>query len=102
MKKSSVISHYQKIIDQYDYISFDIFDTLILRNVAIPSDIFYLVENKEKQSLSTIPNFHDKRIEAEQLARKKKGFKEITLNDIYDILSNEFAKGIVKDTNYQK
>ena len=94
MKKSSVISHYQKIIDQYDYISFDIFDTLILRNVAIPSDVFYLVENKEKQSLSTIPNFHDKRIEAEQLARKKKGFKEITLNDIYDILSNEFAKEI--------
>ena len=37
-------------IDSVDVVSFDIFDTLILRKVSEPSDVFDLVERKYKPS----------------------------------------------------
>ena len=30
----------KKLIDQYDVVSFDVFDTLLLRNVLKPTDLF--------------------------------------------------------------
>ena len=33
-----------KLIDQYEVISFDIFDTLLMRRVLEPQDVFRLVE----------------------------------------------------------
>ena len=61
------------------YISFDIFDTLLKRNVKNPSDVFDLVQLKlgEKEL-----KFKEKRIEAEQRARQKSS-TEISLDDIY-------------------
>lgn len=39
-------NHLRKMkIDKYKYISFDIFDTLIYRNVAKPTGIFSITEN---------------------------------------------------------
>ena len=34
---------------KYDYVSFDIFDTLILRNVLKPEDVLLVVETKDKK-----------------------------------------------------
>ena len=61
------------------YISFDIFDTLLKRNVKNPSDVFDLVQLKlgEKEL-----KFKEKRIEAEQRALQKSS-TEISLDDIY-------------------
>lgn len=58
-------------------VSFDIFNTLILRPFAKPSDMHWLME----QELND-PGFHDRRIKAECEARKIKK-SEVTLDEIY-------------------
>lgn len=79
------INDYQNLykkINKYKYISFDIFDTLIKRDVPEPTDIFNIVGDR-----AGIVNFKDKRIKAELAARQDKGMPEVNLNDIYDKLS---------------
>lgn len=83
----------KKNIDKFQNISFDIFDTLIERKVNKPSDIFYLagVAVLGKESAET---FRLMRINAELLARKRNSFKEIKLNQIYDILKDKYGQKI--------
>ncbi len=71
-----------KRLARYDVISFDVFDTLIFRAVSTPRDVFRLLEAEWN-----IMNFAKKREEAERKAREKKA--EVTIYDIYRILSNE-------------
>ncbi len=76
-----------KIADSdFDIVSFDIFDTLIIRPFYTPTDLFYLIENKIQKKLSSIDiyPFHDLRIMAEENARKKCFSEEVTLDNIYE------------------
>lgn len=78
----------QAEIRKADVVSFDIFDTLIKRDVKSPIDIFVKVESVYNQnSANRIDNFKQKRIEAENRARKASAYEEITLKDIYDCLN---------------
>lgn len=74
--------------------SFDIFDTLITRNTAIPRGIFMLMEKKmrelDRYDSFLCANFYELRSGAEMLARqhaRSVGKGEITLDDIYKTLS---------------
>jgi len=71
-------------LSEYDVISFDIFDTLILRKVNRPTDLFYQIERETGQ-----PGFHDKRVQAEMDARQRasKVNGEVDIFDIYRELS---------------
>jgi len=71
----------KKKIASYEIISFDIFDTMLLRDVPNPQDIFTVIEQKYK-----IKNFKKRRINAENLARKFSKQNEVTINDIYKYL----------------
>ncbi len=68
----------EQLLENYDYISFDIFDTLIKRNIKNPTDIFDIIERKTK-----IKDFKSKRITAEMKANQKSDLEEITIEDIY-------------------
>lgn len=75
-----------------EYVSFDIFDTLIKRYVLKPTDLFEIVSNKlnEQFDLKCV-DFTCQRISAEHEARKKiynenPLREEITIDDIYDYL----------------
>jgi len=71
-------------IDKYEYISFDIFDTLIKRNVAKPSDVFELVSIEYKKKYNkNIENFREIRISAERRARDLVEGREPNIDDIY-------------------
>ena len=72
------------LINKYKIISFDIFDTLVLRNVEKPTDLFYLVENQMEGNNAF--GFHNKRIQAEKIARQKLSPREVNIDDIYDYL----------------
>ena len=72
------------LIKKYKIISFDIFDTLVLRNVEKPTDLFYLVENQMEGNNAF--GFHNKRIQAEKIARQKLSPREVNIDDIYDYL----------------
>lgn len=70
--------------NKIDVISFDIFDTLVLRSVVEPHDVFDLVEeiyNKREQG--DIHDFRINRVKAEDIARKSTTSEEITLDEIY-------------------
>ncbi len=69
--------------ERFDLISFDIFDTLIVRDVVSPTDIFYMTgldyfKDKEKAS-----EFKMRRVKAEADARRRSANGEVNLKDIY-------------------
>ena len=70
-----------KKIDKYDVISFDIFDTAILRYVVKPQDIFKLIE----QSFN-LKGFTTKRKQIEKDLREENPSTEITIEQIYEKL----------------
>lgn len=73
-------------------VSFDIFDTLIIRPFLNPSDLFSLLNSKMDSLIGTISlrTFAELRVEAERLARKRAKqehrYEEITLEEIYQEL----------------
>lgn len=71
-------------LSQYDMVSFDIFDTLVFRVFDEPADVFrYLGHKLGEESFAKL------RIRAEQEAREKKkdGNVEVTIFEIYEVLS---------------
>lgn len=87
-------------IKNYEYISFDIFDTLVKRNVSTPSEVFEIVEKKYNcQHIdSHIIDFESKRKNAEKQARENSKNEEVTLDEIYKELdgSSEQKKDLKK------
>lgn len=81
-----VQSLYDKV-KMYDYVSFDIFDTLIFRNVVNPTDVFMQIELDED-----LYDFYNVRIGAEAAARKNisKANFEINIHDIYSFIGNKY------------
>lgn len=72
----------KRSIKRYDIISFDIFDTLLLRPFLQPVDLFYYLEEKYKAD-----GFAACRIHTEQALRANlKGTEEITLSEIYELM----------------
>lgn len=75
-------------LKRYDVISFDIFDTLIFRPVALPTDVFYMMG----ESLDLL-DFKNVRVWAEWDARmkcrQKNGHTEVSLQDIWENLEED-------------
>lgn len=79
----------EKVISQYDIVSFDLFDTLVKRNVSCVRDIHAIVAQELKKMTGTcIENYVDKRLNAERRVRKTSSFAEITLNEIIEGLED--------------
>lgn len=84
-----------KKAEKYEIISFDVYDTLIHRKYAKPSDVFRTVEKKlYMQNIEE--HFYEKRCMAEQMARKKVLEEEITLEDIYQYYEADIDKKLLK------
>lgn len=87
--------HLAKDLMVYDVISFDIFDTLILRPFAKPTDLFMVVGNKLK-----IIDFMRIRMEAEKAARDEamvlKGNHEVSIYEIYEKVSRKTGIDVQK------
>ena len=78
----------QKAIDHASVVSFDVFDTLIKRNCANPTDIFTITEKRfNRQNEDKISGFKNARIEAERYARTFEETGEIDFDAIYDNLN---------------
>lgn len=79
------------LINKKEYISFDIFDTLIEREVSDPTEIFYVVGKKVLGNQEAV-HFYNVRISAERDARKTKKNGEVTLQDIYEKVSDSYPQ----------
>ncbi len=73
-------------VEEADILSFDIFDTLILRRVSDPKDVFDFVG----QRLDII-NYREKRIFAEDEARRRNKNREPNLSEICSVLEEVFG-----------
>lgn len=88
---------YSKIMS-FPIVSFDIFDTLLKRNVENPFQIFSLLEEKAvRQYGEDFQNLRQERIQAEKNARTKIN-GEVTLDQIY----NELPLGTVEQRAWLK
>ncbi len=80
--------HLAKSMLAFDVVSFDVFDTLILRPFSEPSDLFILVGEE-----LGIMDFCEIRKKAEEDARRRseflRGSREVTLYDIYEMVEEE-------------
>jgi predicted HAD superfamily hydrolase len=79
---------FRRAIEQHPVISFDIFDTLLVRKSTIlPSDLFYYVARQRGFSHADAMDFHRRRLRAEEAARQRQlrqhGHLEVSLSDIY-------------------
>jgi len=73
-------------------ISFDIFDTIISRDVLFPDDIYYFVGKfaYSKKLISINPSkFRKIRINYDKLLRSKNDREEIDFNEIYELISHK-------------
>lgn len=74
------------------YISFDIFDTLLERPLEHPSTIFQLVAQQVYVEYKLeLNDFEKNRVWAESHARKTSDYEEVTLDEIYLILQDLYS-----------
>ena len=67
-------------------VSFDIFDTLIKRNVPTPKDVFMLLEKQYRIHFSKNVFIYELRSHAEERAVKNIGRREVNLQEIYQAI----------------
>lgn len=79
------LNRIQRKIDSAKVVSFDIFDTLLVRPYVRPADLFLHIEK-----LTGKYDFCSARIEAEITARQKATSDDITLDAIYNELDSEY------------
>lgn len=85
----------KKLIDENNVISFDVFDTLLLRNILKPTDLFLLLNSYTLENCQ-IENFYEERIKAESESRVGHENNETTIENIYEVLSKKINKDLQK------
>lgn len=75
----------KSLIDKSSIISFDVFDTLLKRDVYYPADVFDITERIYNTRHQDVPlhNFRSIRMEAEQKVREKTEREDVMLDWIY-------------------
>lgn len=98
MSKNSVFLTNELInkIENVKYVSFDIFDTLLVRPYVRPTDMFLHMEKA-----FNISGFCQARIDAEKKARRFSNKVEVTLDDIYGYISGEYSSFKKKEEDFE-
>lgn len=89
-KPVSYIAHH---IGDVDAVSFDVFDTLVLRNCTQPTDVFDFVElvYNKRHPHDPIRSFKKQRLEAEIDAAALRENGATNISEIYDMLDSSFG-----------
>lgn len=82
----------KEILSSYEYVSFDMFDTLVKRDCFKPTELFTFLEKRIDEAFQRKSNFAEIRINAEIKARKDSTKEEITFDEIYRYLRYSFSK----------
>lgn len=80
--------NYYNQIEPFEYVSFDLFDTLVFRTFSEYFHVFRYVQFLYNEKYDEkIQQFTKKRENAEKIARKKRNWEEVSLDEIYEELS---------------
>lgn len=80
------LANIKEKIKESEIISFDIFETCVIRTVKYPKQVFDLVLNQSKIKINDFPK---SRVKAEATLRTQAPNEEITLDEIYNAISFE-------------
>lgn len=75
-------------IEEHDVVSFDLFDTLIMRKTLFSTDVFEIVEGRLRQQGIEIKGFAGKRLECEKSLAKKGA---LALTEIYQYMIAQYC-----------
>ena len=81
----TVNKNLEELVYKNDVVSFDIFDTLLKRPYINP---YHLLKHLEKYTGKV--GFYDARLKAERVARKTLNFEDITLEEIYSYIDDQY------------
>ena len=84
-------------LSKVEVVTFDIFDTLLIRKVSIPTDVFRAIECVDP----TREGFMDERILAEKRARHLFG-PEVSIDEIYSVISPKFRDLLDVELNFEQ
>jgi len=88
-----LVEHCRSMIDDHEVVSFDIFDTILLRPFRLPHELFLFIENDIQRIIGDNTfEFHKLRRLSEHLCRQDSCFDEVTLEEIY-LRLNLFLNG---------
>lgn len=65
-EKAADLQQILKAVEEHDIISFDIFDTLLTRNVLLPEDVFSIMGRRLETQGILVRNFREKRLKAQE------------------------------------
>lgn len=91
MKKEKI----KQIIDKKEVVSFDIFDTLLFRNIYKPTDLFRIME-REVYDEYGVEDFANLRISCEADSRNEENKNETTLDEIYALMEERVGRPLEK------
>jgi len=105
LRKREKVNEFINKLMEYDVISFDIFDTLILRSLSDPKDVFAFLATQY-----SLLDFGKNRVAVEQKLRREKqeqfNTREVTIHEIYEELykltSIEPSVGIRNELEMEK
>lgn len=84
----SEIEMLKREVEDYEIVSFDVFDTLLLRSLGEPADLFKAVEVAFRNKFGKAISFYSERMKAEEIARSKTMREEVTYDEIYEELKS--------------
>ncbi|MBQ8677416.1 MAG: hypothetical protein IJ529_02970, partial [Alphaproteobacteria bacterium] len=98
MKEPTLIKQIEDDVRKAEVISFDIFDTLLLRPYAKPQDLFWHIE----KAYSRV-GFCEERRAAERRARlRHRELEDITYDMIYEEIDDKFKDLKQTETDWEK
>ena len=86
------------MITKYEYVSFDLYDTLIFRTVEVPQDVFRIIPilfNERNEEKINEREFYINRIYAERVARSNREKEDVNLDEIYRYLEYQIGRAHV-------
>lgn len=83
-------------IKKYSVVSFDIFDTLIKRDCSEGKNLFGMIERNLSPKYPEFKSYSERRIKAEHAAREKSNREEITLDEIYNELQDNYSSNEIR------
>lgn len=85
----------QQAIDAHSVITFDVYDTLIYRVLYRDRDLWHLVDREyQKRNHVESIDFYRKRELSDRKARKTYPYREVTLDEIYEVFADVYGKDL--------
>ena len=83
----------QQAIDVHPVITFDVYDTLVFRVIYKDRDLWHLVDREyQKRNHAKPIGFYKKREAADHKARKTYSYREVTLDEIYEVFADLYGQ----------